>query len=57
MENSAKLIYCRKCLGFMPHEIVHDDIVECNNFGDRKQLKDPAVVEAEIATQGKPEDA
>jgi len=41
----------------MSHEIVHDDIVECNNCGDRKQLKDPAVVEAEIATQGKPEDA
>ncbi len=57
MENSAKLIYCRKCLGFMPHEIVHDDVVECCGCGDRKELKDPAIVEAEIATQGKPEDA
>lgn len=54
MNDSHKLIYCRKCLGFMSHEVVHDDVVECCGCGDRKRLKNPGVVEAERATQGDP---
>lgn len=53
-ENSAKLIYCRKCLGFMPHELVNVDYIECCGCGDRKRFKDPKVVEAERMTQEDP---
>ena len=54
MNEPDKLIYCQKCLGFVPHEVVHDDYVECCSCGDRKKLEDPGVIEAERVTQGDP---
>ena len=47
-----KLIYCSKCLGFMQHKTLRDEVVECCGCGEQKSLRDNRVVEAEIATQG-----
>jgi len=55
MENSERLIYCRKCGGIMPHEeLIPALLVRCCSCGDRKKITDPHTVEAEIATQGDP---
>ena len=50
--SDSKLIYCNRCIGFMPHETLRDDYVECCGCRHLKSLNDPEVIEAEIATRG-----
>lgn len=54
MNDSHKLIYCHNCLGFMPHETLHDDYVECCGCGEQKSLNDSEIVEAEQMTHCDP---
>jgi len=56
MNNSDKIIHCRKCKKITSHMVLDDYKVRCLKCGSVKDLKNP-YVEVEIATQGKPEDA
>jgi len=54
MEKSDKIIHCLKCKKITVHEHLDTFKVRCLKCGNVKDLKNP-YIEAEMATQGKPE--
>lgn len=56
MNDSDKIIHCLKCKRITVHLHLDAFKVKCMKCGNVKDLKNP-YVEAEIASQGKPEDA
>lgn len=56
MNNSHKLVHCRRCKDITAHEHLDVFKVRCLRCGSVKDLKN-SYVEAEIVIQGKPEDA